>query len=283
MEVFYSFFVFIFGAVIGSFLNVVILRLQQRKTLSGRSECPHCHHQLQSIDLVPIVSYLTLSGKCRYCGHRLSVQYPLVESLTAIAFTLVFWFSPLSSTISWLTAVEFVFALFVTAVLIVVSVYDLRWGLIPDKVILPGVLLAFVYQFVVLVLLLAAQKPEFVTVAGSFTDSPWFSFGIDILMAAGIGLFFFTLIAATKGKGMGGGDLKLSIFIGLALGFPGAIIALLLAFLTGALASLILLLSGKKGLKSTVAFGPFLALGAFLAIIVGSSLWSAYLHLLGFN
>lgn len=286
MQILLTFFVFIFGAVIGSFLNVVILRLKANKRLDGRSACPACHHQLDIIDLIPIVSYLLLSGKCRYCGHTISWQYPAVEALTAITFALIFLYAGYLATFTWIGLLGFVFALFVVSVLIIVSVYDLRWGLIPDKVILPASLVALAYLIVVFVVSmfsLFASTPELVGSETSFTQSPFFAFGLDLLTALLIGLFFLALIVFTRGKGMGGGDLKLSIFLGLALGFPGAIIGLLLAFLTGATASIILLLSGKKGLKSTVPFGPFLALGAYLAMVFGAPLWTAYLHVLGFN
>ena len=272
----YTFIFFIFGSVIGSFLNVVILRLHEGKPVTGRSHCPHCQHQLKTADLIPIFSYILLRGKCRYCGHKLSIQYPLVELLAAVSFALFFLVWGQTLTDKGLTPVlllSFLFSLFSISVLIVVSVYDLRWGLIPDKVILPALVISLLYQLILLPVLM-------------YTSEVYIS-GVDILLDLGtvglVGAFFFSLIFITRGKGMGGGDLKLSIFIALALGFPQAIIALLLAFLTGALASVILLSSGKKGLKSHVPFGPFLALGAYLALLWGSQLWSAYLQVLGFN
>ena len=273
MTIFYSIVLFAFGACIGSFLNVVILRTHSKKTLGGRSQCPHCEHELQTLDLVPVISYLVLQGRCRYCQHKFSIQYPLVEFLTATLFVLLFLHSPLQNAYTFLNLFELLFFLFVAAVLVVVTVYDLRWGLIPNKIILPASIIAFIYQLLVFI---ANIK------LGSL-DSALLGFGLTLLTAFCVGLFFLLLIVATKGKGMGGGDLKLSVFIALALGFPLTIIALLLAFLTGAVASVILLISGKKGLKSKIPFGPFLALGAVLSMLVGTNLWSLYLQMLGFN
>lgn len=265
--------IFILGACIGSFLNVVILRVREGKSLGGRSHCPYCKHRLTTADLIPILSYLLLSGKCRYCRHQFSVQYPLVEALTALSFALIFLYSPIYMSPNLSNLLEFIFYLFTAAVLIVVSVYDLRWGLIPDKVVLPASVLAFAYQILLFVL-----DTKYMVLNTALAG-----FGFDILTALLVGLFFLFLIVITRGRGMGGGDLKLSVFIGLTLGFPGAIIGVLLAFLTGAAASVILLVTGKKGLQSQIPFGPFLALGAYIAILVGQDLWTAYLRLLGFN
>ncbi len=261
--------VFLFGACIGSFLNVVILRTHSGKTLGGHSECPHCHHQLHSMDLIPIVSYLALAGKCRYCGHKLSSQYPAVEALTALSFAGYYFFwaqaAVNSGFLGAVSLISLLFAFFVISVLLVITVSDLLWGIIPDKIVYPSIIAAFCYQIVL-----------------SLATTNFLGLAYTLLTAAGIGLFFLCLILVTRGKGMGGGDLKLSVFLGLALGFPVAIIGLLLGFLTGAIGSVMLLLLGKKGLKSSIPFGPFLALGAYLALVFGPSLWTAYLKALGF-
>ncbi len=277
MITFYSTVFFIFGACIGSFLNVVILRTHEKKTLDGRSRCPHCKHELQTLDLIPIFSYLALQGKCRYCKHKLSIQYPLIELTTAILFTIAFlvWGQTLTEEgLTPVSLIAFLFSLFLISVLIVVTVYDLRWGLIPDKIVVPASLTAVFYTLFKFGWLLFTDPNRMTTLI---------DLGVYLLLVLGVGGFFATLIVGTKGKGMGGGDLKLSVFIALALGFPLTIIALLLAFLTGAVASVILLLSGKKGFKSQIPFGPFLALGALLSMILGTNLWSAYLQMLGFN
>lgn len=268
MYILFLFFVFIFGAAIGSFLNVVILRTHIGKTLGGRSECPDCHHQLSTPDLIPILSYLLLSGKCRYCRHKLSIQYPLVELSTAILFTLAFLVSSqiLTSTLNIPNLLSLIFNLFIVSVLIVITVTDLRWGIIPDNIVLPASLVVFVYQIVL----------------NFFLTPDYRLFIFNLAAALGIGLFFLLLILVTKGKGMGGGDLKLSIFIGLALGWPLAILAIFLGFLTGAIGSVMLLILGKKGLKSSIPFGPFLALGALLVMLLGRQVLEIYFKTLGF-
>lgn len=262
--------VFIFGAAIGSFLNVVILRLHEGKSLGGRSHCPYCQHQLSTIDLIPILSYLLQSGKCRYCQHNLSLQYPLVELITALTLTLAL----LNQESSITSQANLIFLilnscliLFTISTLIVVSVYDLRWGLIPDKVILPAS--GIVFTLSTLLFLISSTQG-------------FLYYLYCLLTVIGIGLFFLLLILITRGRGMGGGDLKLAVFIALALGFPNAILAILLGFLTGAIGSVILLLVGRKSLKSTIPFGPFLALGAYLALLFGNYIWTAYLKALGF-
>ena len=264
MEILTAFFIFLFGAAIGSFLNVVILRTHAGKSFDGRSECPNCKHQLAVLDLIPILSYLLLSGKCRYCKRKLSFQYPLVELLTAVSFTLVF-LSQISSLLNPFFLLTFAFLLFVVSVLIVISVYDLRWGIIPDKIIIPASIAAFLYQLVFNLILVQNYKLLI----------------INLALAFGISVFFFLIILVTRGRGMGGGDFKLSIFIGLALGWPLALVAIFLGFLTGALAAVMLILLGKKSFKQTVPFGPFLALGALLTILVGKEILELYLKSMG--
>lgn len=271
----YLIFVFLFGAVIGSFLNVMILRNHIGKSLGGRSVCPHCHHQLATVDLIPIISYILLAGKCRYCGHKLSVQYPLVELTTGILFTLIFLssqtvFGCQTLTYECLTPVSLsalVLGFFIISVLIVITVTDLRWGIIPDKIILPASLVVFSLKSFQFLISTSQVSQDFI---------------FDLIAAAGIGLFFFLLIFGTRGKGMGGGDLKLSIFIGLALGFPMAILAIFLGFLTGAIGAVMLILLGKKSVKQTVPFGPFLALGTYLALVFGNQILDLYLTSIGF-
>lgn len=257
---------FIFGAVIGSFINVVALRFLKNETITGRSYCPACHHQLSSLDLVPLFSFFLLQGKCLYCQAKISWRYPLVELATGLIFALVFltWFPV---TLTLLSLVTLVFQFFVAAVLIIVFLTDLSEGLILDKIIFPSIAVAFLYQILILVL-----YP---------THFPLTIVLLNLATGVGIGLFFLILILITGGRGMGGGDFKLSIFIGLALGWPLAVLAIFLAFLTGSLGSVMLLLTGKKGLKSSVPFGPFLALGAIITIVAGNQILELYLKTLG--
>lgn len=270
----YSILCFILGATIGSFLNVVILRTHEGKSLDGRSSCPHCKHQLSVFDLIPILSYLSLNGKCRYCQHKFSAQYPIVELVTAIAFSFLF-FNWVQNTINYdiHSTLTLLFEFFVTSVLIVVTVTDIKWGLIPDKVIIPASFTAFIFQLLIFLSLF---------LNGSFGIQAYFiDFCLTIITAFLIGLFFYLLIVATRGRGMGGGDFKLSIFIGLIFAWDLALLAIFLGFLTGAIGSVMLLLTGKKALKSSVPFGPFLALGAALTLLLGKQVLEIYLKTLG--
>lgn len=265
---------FVFGAAIGSFLNVVILRGLEDKTLSGRSECPHCKHKLAIFDLIPIVSFVFLAGKCRYCQKTISFQYPLIEALTGFLFTLALLNfltkSPLA--VEPVFLLDLAFILFLISVCMVVSVIDLKSGLILDKIVLPASLVALIYHAVVIGGQTLTEKGLTLALV---------SFGSNILTGFGIGSFFLAIIILTSGKGMGGGDAKLGFFIGIALGWPLAIFALFVAFLTGAIGSVMLILLGKKNLKGSVPFGPFLALGTVITVLYGKPLLEAYLKALG--
>lgn len=260
MYLFYLFITFLFGSVIGSFLNVVILRGEKAESLSGRSHCPSCKHQLSTTDLIPIFSYIFLGGKCRYCKAKLSLQYPLVEVTTAISFSILY----LTNLQNDLFNLFFFF--FLTSIFIVLSVEDFKTGLLPDRYIFTGIVGTCFYLAVNLV---------------RFSNFNTF-FVYPLLSALALGGFFLLLIIVTSGKGMGGGDLKLSILIGLALGWPLSLIGVFLGFLTASGVSVMLLLSRQKTLKDALAFGPFLALGSYLAIVFGETIWTAYLKTLGF-
>lgn len=265
------FFVFLFGTAIGSFLNVVIFRLHKHKTLGGRSSCPYCQHELSAIDLIPVFSFLSLKGKCRYCHHRLSWQYPLVEFWTGIIFCLVYLTSSFFEFANFSNMISLIFELFVASVLIVVAVYDFRWGLILDKIVFPSSVVAFLY------LLLSHSS----LILGFSSAAKLLALFYSLLTAFGLSLFFLAIILITKGRGMGGGDFKLSIFIGLAFGWPLALVATFLGFLTGAIGAVMLILLGKKNLKQTVPFGPFLALGSLLTLLYGNQILEFYLRSIG--
>lgn len=277
-----TFFSFLLGSVIGSFLNVLVLRTKEGKSLDGRSICPHCRHQLGILDLIPIFSYFALSGKCRYCSHKFSIQYPLVEFAAALSFALLanFAFLPVKEffgTEGFLTLVSTLFSFFVVSVLITISVYDLKFGEIPDRIVFPSIVIAVVYMFKELVLnLILTDKLLSDLLLQVFLDL------LTTFLLSGAFLLLL-LLPVNKGQGaMGGGDFKLSIFLGLALGWPLALIGVFLGFLTGAIGSVMLILLGKKTIKQSVPFGPFLALGSFLALLVGHQLLTAYLKTLGF-
>ncbi|MBX4200986.1 prepilin peptidase [Candidatus Parcubacteria bacterium] len=246
--------IFIAGLCIGSFLNVVVLRLQKEEDfVRGRSYCPHCKHSLKWFDLIPVVSFLMLKGTCRYCGKKISVQYPLLELATGCIFLLVFFFSPAN------TIFDLVFLLYIAASLIVIFMYDLKHYLIPDKVLFPAIAVAF-----------ACRLLDFNSI---------FTYVLAALVAAG---FFLAIFLASKGRWMGFGDVKLAVLLGLLLGFPAILLCLFLSFLFGAIIGTVLIISNKKGLKSEVPFAPFLIAGASVTLFFGEIIINWYLHFLVF-
>jgi len=239
--------IFIFGLVVGSFLNSIIYRLRSGESfLFKRSFCPHCQHQLSWQDLIPIFSFLILRGKCRYCSQKISLQYPLVELATGLLFVSFFIF-------------HFSFFIFIIACfLIIIFVYDLKYYLIPDKIIYPAIAVTFLYQL--------------------FRISDFKLLVNPLLSALPASLFFLTIVLVSRGKWMGVGDIKLAFFIGLFLGWPNILVALFLAFFIGAIIGVGLIVTGKKTLKSEVPFGPFLVAGTFMAMFWGQNIINWYLN-----
>lgn len=268
-------FVFLIGLSFGSFINAFEYRLKIKKSfISSRSACPHCHHQLSWFDLIPLLSWLWLRGKCRYCNRGISPQYPLVELATGILFVAGYisvingisarlleisnWkldiLSELSPTLP--TVFRLLFTFLIITALEIIFIYDLKYGLIPDEVVFPMIVLVLVYQ-----------------AASAFGSSEGnLSYIINqmgnlLLSGLGAALFFILLIVITRGKGMGGGDVKLALLMGLILGFPQIITALYLAFITGAVISLILLAIKRKRFGQTIPFGPFLAASTLVVLL----------------
>lgn len=247
---------FILGSAIGSFLNVVIDRSARSETLLGRSYCDHCKATLSSVDLVPIVSFVGLEGRCRRCRKKISWQYPFVEALSGSLFAFTFYQLSVSSGLSLYLLLYF---LFLISIFIVVAAIDLKFNLIPTTFVFLASAIALFYNYIFL------SSPVFIEhVASAFL----------------LGLFFFVLFAVTKGRGMGSGDIPLAFLIGMVLGWPNSIAAIFLAFTSGALISIILVLVGKKGLKQTIPFGPFLVTTAVVVMFWGDKIVNYYLSLI---
>ncbi|MBZ9572784.1 prepilin peptidase [Patescibacteria group bacterium] len=242
--------VFIFGACVGSFLNCLIYRLREKESfLSGRSFCPKCRHKLGFFDLIPILSFIFLKGKCRYCSKRISLQYPMVEIATGGVFLLIFNFQNFTTTL---------YLLIISCFLIIIFVYDLKHYIIPDKIIYPAIVITFLYRVIF-----------------NFQTSNLYSSILSALAASG---FFFLIWLVSRGKWMGLGDAKLAFFMGLFLGYPQILPALFSAFLIGAIIGLGLIAFGKKSLKSQVPFGPFLVAGSFIALFWGEQIIRWYIN-----
>lgn len=236
----------VLGAVVGSFLNVVIHRVPLgQSVVKPRSACPHCGAQIRSRDNVPILSWLLLRGRCRDCGARISARYPLVELGTAVVFGLVAFVNGLDADLLW----ELPFA----AMLIAVALIDLDHRIVPNKILLPAAVWALAASAIVR----PGDLPE--------------------LLGAGAGAFAFLLLAALiHPRGMGMGDVKLAGVLGLYLGLS-VLPALLLAFASGTLVGVgVMARHGAAARKRGVPFAPFLALGGLVALLAGPDLIALY-------
>jgi leader peptidase (prepilin peptidase)/N-methyltransferase len=243
----YYILVALFGLICGSFLNAVIYRLHAGKSfLTGRSFCPHCQHSLSAMDLVPILSFVLLAGRCRYCGKNISWQYPLVEFFLAVSFCLLYF------VYGW--SLSFVFYLVLTSFLAIIFVYDLKYHLILDKVSIPAVILAFIFSLIL--------------------KMPVLDILIGLVLGAG---FFFLQYVLSRGKWIGGGDIRLGGIMGAALGWQKLLAALFLAYVSGSLVSLFLIIFHRKNLKSRLPFGPFLVVAAFICLLFGGAIIDWYL------
>lgn len=247
--------IFILGIIIGSFLNVCIYRIPREESLAyPSSHCTYCSHPLKWYDLVPIFSFLSLRGRCRYCGEIISPQYPIVELLNGIIYLLAFYHFGLS--------IDFVFYSFLVSILIVISFIDYYHHIIPDGLILIILSSSIIYK----ALIYFVYKMPL-----SFSDS------ISSFIGAGI---LFIIIALVSNGGMGGGDIKLIAVLGFILGLKKTILNTLLSFLIGAVISVFLLLSGKKGRKDAIPFGPFINISFLISAFWGDRIILWYIKLM---
>ena len=251
----------------GSFANCLIWRLYKQETIGGRSYCPLCRHSLAWYDNIPLLSYLNLRGRCRFCHKRISRQYPVVELMMALLF-LFFWFKhldflyldidvlmvtikPLSF---WLYLIRDWLAVFIFSV---IFVFDARFYLVSNAIVFPASLC-----FIILNLFLGAS---------------WFTLLLTIIVA---GLFFALQFFITRGRGLGEGDIWLGLLLGTL--FPDwglLIVAILSAYLIGTFVGLGLIIVGRKSWGSKLPLGVFLALGAIIALAWGPAIISSYWRL----
>jgi leader peptidase (prepilin peptidase)/N-methyltransferase len=245
-----------FGAIVGSFLNVCIIRLPKEESIiSPGSHCPHCNHPIKFYDNIPLISYLLLRGKCRYCKRSISAQYPLVEGITAIGSLLLF----LKYGLSW----SYLFYFSFVAALIVITVIDLYHQIIPDVISIPWIGVG----------LLGALIIPHITFFNSL---------LGILLGGGSLFVVATLYQwLFKREGMGGGDVKLLAMIGAFLGWESVILTILLSSLIGSITGIIIIALKGKDFKYAIPFGPFLSLGAVIALFYKNEIISWYLQFRG--
>lgn len=261
---------FVLGLIVGSFLNVVIYRIKTAESIiSGRSKCPKCHAKIRWYDNIPLFSFVLLRSRCRDCQEKISWQYPLVEFSTAIFFSISgLIFFDAGNYFSWL---ETIYWMFVSSIFIVIFVYDLLYMEIPAILLWIGMAAAVVFNLV------------FDWHQGSFSAGV-FDVRTYSGMLGGIlsFVFFFSLAYGSKEKWMGMGDAYLGLFLGLVLGASGVLLALIIGFFLGAVAGVILILTGKKKMKSRLPLAPFLILGSFLSLFFYGDITSWYWNLLNF-
>ncbi len=248
-----SFFIFILGLSVGSFLNVCISRLPKRESIIFPSSCcPSCRSRLKVLDLFPVLSFILLRGRCRYCGGKISIRYPLVEILTGSFFLALF--------LKFSFSLDLVLYLFFFSLLTIAAFSDLETEIIPDSVsilgAIPGLLIS-----------LLKGVP-----ATSFSG-----------MILGFVIMWLLLKSATfiyRKEAMGQGDVKLAMMIGAYLGWQGVLVALFLAFVSGAIIGLVLIGIRMRKFGEHIPFGPFLALGAVASVFFGSLIWNWYVGIL---
>lgn len=285
------------GLSLGSFVKATVDRLILNKSLKDRSHCLSCKHTLGVFDLIPVLSYLSLGGKCRYCQKNIPLDNLLFELALGLVVSYFFYlnnniFSLNLNFQQSLVYSQFVFGLFAITILAIVFWIDLKTGLIHDKITYPAITIAAVF---LLIKSIAISLVYYLNFQDSYLSkylSPthsdflishiwriWQPAALAFASALASALVFGLLIAATRGRGMGWGDVKYVLFLGLVLGFPQIVVGLFGAFLTGAIFSIGLILAAQKKFGQTIPFGPFLSLGALVSLLWGEALLNWYLHL----
>ncbi len=237
----------VLGAMVGSFLNVCAARLPKGKSLwMPGSACQACASPIRWYDNIPVLSFLLLGGRCRDCQERIAWRYPIVEMGTALLFSLAYL------QIGWRP--DLLLALVLLAALVVITAIDLEHQLILDRITLPGIVVGFLGS---------------VLLGRSF----WLNSLVGIVVGGGA----FFLIIVLSGGGMGGGDMKLGAMLGAFLGWKLLLLGLFLAAFLGGAVAVALLVTGRKGRKDPLPFGPFLALGGAVSLFWGEEILRWYL------
>jgi leader peptidase (prepilin peptidase)/N-methyltransferase len=239
--------VFIYGLVVGSFLNVCIFRIPEGiSVVSPPSSCSSCGHRLYFRDMIPVVNYIATKGRCRYCNASYSVQYPAIELLNAVLYLMI--------VLKYGWSFYAVVYCILVSLLLTVSLIDIKFMIIPDvlNVIIAGIGIAVILHDI--------------------------SFIWDKLIGAAVGLLIFSLLAIFTGA-MGGGDIKLMTALGLIFGVKGILFITVFSFIIGALVSAVLIAFKVKSMKDKIPFGPFICIAALLYIFYGNEIIESYTRL----
>ena len=249
MDMMYTIVFGIFGLVFGSFYNVVGLRVPKGESIvNPPSHCTNCGKRLTVFELIPVLSYLIQRGKCKGCGVKVSPIYCFTEIVTALLFALCY--------VKFGFTAELAVALLFVSLLVIINVSDIAYMLIPNKILL------FFLPFLIVARIISPLEP-------------WW----DSLLGAVIGFSVLLLIAIVSKGGMGGGDIKLFLLIGLVLGTIHTLLTLFLASVVGMIVGIIVLKVRGQGRKTPVPFGPSIAVGALLAYFYGDQLIEWYWQL----
>ena len=246
--------IFLIGLGFGSFASVIIHRLHNKEggIFWGRSKCPNCQHLLNAVDLIPLFGCLINRLKCRYCKKPISLAYPILELTMGSFFLLTAVFTGIFNTFL------LIYYLLITFIFVVLSFYDIFYQEIPDEISLPAIVLAGIAGFI-----------------GNLNSPASMLIGLAIPV-----LFFATLFISSRGRWLGGGDIRIGAIMGLLLGWPNILIGLFLGYLSGSIYSLIGLISGKLTRRSQIPFGPFLFLGTYMALFFGKDILNWYLGMI---
>ncbi|KKU12655.1 MAG: aspartate peptidase [Parcubacteria group bacterium GW2011_GWC2_45_7] len=305
-------FVIILGLVVGSFLNAYIFRLHRSTTLNpslhnplqlplilrgrdrsppplrirggegelrsvwrGRSYCPKCKKPLAWYELIPVLSFILQLRRCRGCKQRIDWQYPVVELSTAVLFVLAYLAQRIMNQAvihDFLFLIQQLVAWYLLSVLVILFVFDLRYGLVPDRMVLPAIVIAFFSM----VILNAVKDPMIPDIDGilRFAQN---GTNLYVLLAIAVGAGFFALqYYASKGRWLGAGDIRIGALMGAMLGWPLIIEALVLSYMIGGVVGLLLIATGKKRFGQTVPLGTFLTLGTAITFLYGEQIWHWY-------
>lgn len=247
--------ILIYGLIIGSFLNVCIYRIPRGESIAWPgSHCPKCNHSLKWYDNIPIISYLMLRGKCRYCKTVISAQYPMVEALNAVIYIIMY--------IKCGFGADFIFYSLISSVLLAIIFIDLKEMIIPDSLVLSILALSVIHK---------AVNYFLYSIPFDLINSI-----LGLLLAGGL---FLAIVIISRG-GMGGGDVTLIGVLGFALGVKYILLNIFLSFILGAIISIVLLAAKIKTRKDPIPFGPFIVLGFFITVLWGQVIINWYFNLL---
>lgn len=264
-------FIFIFGACLGSFANVLINRTQKGKSIAGRSKCDKCKYTLSWYDNIPVISFLILKGRCRKCDSKISRDHFWMEVSTGIVLTITFWFLAknqvgLGNLSGQIFYWELFYYLVTVYILWIIFVWDLKYMIIPNFLVVIGLSMTLIF--------------EIYRWASLFGFDPSGFFLEKISGGLLVGLFFGSIFYFSKGKWIGGGDVKIGFWLGLIVGLKMVYFLLLFAYVAGAVVAIFLLIFFKKKMKSQIPFGPFLIASTYIIMLYQDfilALWNSLL------